>query len=120
MAISKTLNGRFWLNAGIVVALLLFTFWLLYPMLTADSPESIEGRDYLFRSVLGLGIMIILFGKTVTDLLFSQDLRGGRAVVYTVFLALYSLALLSAIIFMVSRVVAVYLNTSISSSTSQF
>jgi hypothetical protein len=119
MELSKMFGGRFWLNAAIVVILLLLTFWLLYPMLTANSPATIAGHDYLFRTVLGLGIMIILFGKTVTDLLFPVDLGGKKAVVYTILLAVYSLLLLSAIVFMVSRVVAVYLNTSVSSATPQ-
>jgi hypothetical protein len=120
MKISKTFGGRFWLNAGVVAALWLFTFWLVYPMLTISSGGTIAARDYLYRTVLGLGIMIILFGKTVTDLLFPQDLSRRKAVVYTVFLVLYSLVLLSAIVFLVSRVIVAYLNTSISSATPQF
>jgi hypothetical protein len=117
MELSKTFNGRFWVRAGFALALWLLVFWLLFPMFTANSTSAIEGRDVLFRTVLGLGIMIILFGKTVTDLLFPQDLHGRKAVLYTVLLVFYSLALMSAIIFMVIRVVGVYLNTSISSTS---
>jgi len=56
--------------------------------------------------------MIILFGKTVTDLLFSQDLSRKKSVLYVTFLTVYSLVLAGGIIFMAVRILLVFLNTS--------
>ena len=103
----------------LIAALWVFTIWLVYPLFSVRSVGEIAPREYVFRTVLGIGIMIILFGKTVTDLLFPHDLSGKKAVIYSLFLALYTLALLSGIVFMIIRVIIVYLNKSISSSTPQ-
>ena len=119
MEISKFPSAKILGRVTLIAALWAFTIWLVYPLLTVRSVSAIAPREYVFRTVLGIGIMIILFGKTVTDLLFPHDLSGKKAVVYTVFLALYSLALLSGIVFMITRVIIVYLNTSINSSTPQ-
>jgi hypothetical protein len=119
MDMSKFLSAKTLGRVALIAFLWAFTIWLVYPLLTVRSVSAIAPREYVFRTVLGIGIMIILFGKTVTDLLFPHDLSRNKAVVYTVFLALYSLALLSGIVFMITRVIIVYLNTSISSSTPQ-
>ncbi|MCJ7642920.1 MAG: hypothetical protein MUP28_00405 [Candidatus Aminicenantes bacterium] len=116
MDTSKFLNIKILGRGVFVAALWAFTIWLVYPLLTVRSVGAIAPREYIFRTVLGIGIMIILFGKTVTDLLFPHDLSGKKAVLYSVFLALYGLALLSGIVFMITRVIIVYLNTSISST----
>ncbi len=119
MEISKFPRARILGRVALIAFLWAFTIWLVYPLLTVRSVSAIAPREYVFRTVMGIGIMIILFGKTVTDLLFPHDLSRNKAIVYTVFLALYSLALLSGIVFMITRVIIVYVNTSVSSSTPQ-
>ena len=116
MEISKFPNAKTLGRVALIAFLWAFTIWLVYPLLTVRSVSAIAPREYVFRTVLGIGIMIILFGKTVTDLLFPHDLSGKKAVLYSVFLALYGLVLLSGIVFMITRVIIVYLNTSISST----
>ena len=63
--------------------------------------------------------MIILFGKTVVDLLFSQDLSRRKSVLYVSFLTAYSIGLAGGIIFMAMRILLLYLNANSSSFTGQ-
>ena len=71
--------------------------------------------EYFYRAAGGVVIMIILFGKTVTDLLFSQDLTRRQSSIYMVLLTLYSIALAGGIIFMAIRILLLYLNANSSS-----
>jgi len=61
--------------------------------------------------------MIILFGKTVVDLLFSQDLSRKKSYLYVAFLTVYSIALAGGVIFMAIRILLLYLNKNSSTFT---
>lgn len=113
---SKFLSRKTLGRVAVVAVLWAFTIWLIYPLLSVRLAGTFALKEYVFRTVLGIGIMLILFGKTLTDLLFPQDLSGKKAVIYTMFLTLYSLVLLGGIVFMITRVLIVYLNASINSS----
>ena len=96
----------------IFISVWLFTIWLLMPLITLEKVELRSSLEYFYRASAGVVIMIILFGKTVTDLLFSQDLSRKKSVLYVTFLTLYSLFLAGGIIFMAVRILLVFLNTS--------
>lgn len=94
-----------------------FTAWLLYPLIALDQVDLRSSLEYFYRAAGGVVIMIILFGKTVVDLLFSQDLSRKRSYLYVTFLTLYSIALAGGIIFMAIRILLLYLNKNSSTFT---
>ena len=96
----------------IFVSVWLFTAWLLMPLITLDKVELRSSLEYFYRASAGVVIMIILFGKTVTDLLFSQDLSRKKSALYVTFLTLYSIVMAGGIIFMAVRILMIFLNTS--------
>lgn len=86
-----------------------FTVWLMYPLIVVDDVNAVKSKDYFYRSVIGIGIMIILFGKTVFDLFFPVSTPGKATALQMVFLTLYAMFLAGGIIFMVGRLVSLYL-----------
>lgn len=85
--------------------------WLLYPLITLESISMINAKQYLYRSAIGIGLMIILFGKTVFDLLFPQATNRRVPVINSIFLIVYSFLMAGGIIFMVSRLIVLYIRT---------
>lgn len=96
----------------IFISVWLFTAWLFMPLITLEKVELRSSLEYFYRASAGVVIMIILFGKTVTDLLFSQDLSRKKSALYVTFLTIYSLVMAGGIIFMAIRILLVFLNTS--------
>lgn len=96
----------------IFISVWLFTVWLLMPLITLEKVERRSSLEYFYRASAGVVVMIILFGKTVTDLLFSQDLSRKKSALYVTFLTIYSLVMAGGIIFMAIRILLVFLNTS--------
>ncbi len=88
-----------------------FTIWLMYPLIVLDDVRTVNAEDYLYRSVIGIGIMIILFGKTVFDLFFPLSTPSKSTVVQTVFLTLYAMFLAGGIILMIGRLVSFYIRS---------
>lgn len=97
---------------GLVILIWVITAWLVYPLVTLESVNIANAKNYLYRSALGIAIMLILFGKTVFDLLFPRAVSQRMSVLNTVFLTLYCLAIASGIMFMVSRMIVVYIKSS--------
>jgi len=58
-----------------------------------------------------------MFGKTITDLLFPLDISRKKALSYTIFFTIYSLVLIDGIIYMIARVILIYLKSSSSTNT---
>ena len=96
-------------NAGFTIILWIATAWLLYPLIVLDTINIQNAKAYLYRSSGGIVIMIIILGKTIFDLLFPQEISQKKSWAYMVFLTLYSLAITGGVIFMVARMVLVYL-----------
>lgn len=94
--------------------------WLLYPLITLDSISMINAKQYLYRSAIGIGLMIILFGKTVFDLLFPQATNRRIPFINTIFLIVYSFLMTGGIIYMVSRLIVLYIRTQSDSMPSYF
>jgi len=96
-------------NAGFTIILWVATAWLLYPLIVLDTVNIQNAKAYLYRSSAGIVIMIIILGKTIFDLLFPQEISQKKSWANTIFLMLYSLAITGGVIFMVARMVLVYL-----------
>jgi hypothetical protein len=97
---------------GIIFMLILWivTAWLLYPLVVLDSVDMDSAKEYFYRSAIGIAIMIILFGKTAFDLFFPQVVSKKVPLINTIFLTLYSLLIAGGVIFMVSRMIMLYIN----------
>jgi len=106
-----------WMRIGIFVIVWAVTAWLLMPLITLDKVDLHNSTEYFYRSAGGVVIMIILFGKTIVDLLFSQDLSRKKSILYVTFLTIYSIGLAGGIIFMCLRILLIYLNANASSYT---
>ena len=105
------------LRIGLFVAVWVLIAWLLYPLLVLDSTSTINAKEYFYRSAAGIAMMIIMFGKTLTDLLFPLEISQKKALSYTVLLTIYSFVLAGGIIYMISRAIVVYLKSSTSTDS---
>ena len=99
-------------KVGFILILWLFTAWLFYPLFTLNAIELANVKTYLYRSAIGIAIMLILFGKTIFDLLFPQNFSPARSIVNTIFLVLYSIFIAGGVIFMASRIIVLYIRSS--------
>ncbi|HVP91724.1 MAG TPA: hypothetical protein VMS75_10980 [Terriglobales bacterium] len=95
-----------------VLVLWVVAAWLLYPLVILDRVDTANVKTFLYRSVLGLTLLIVFFGKTLFDLVYPWVV--GRKIPRrdAALLTLYLLALTLGIIFMVVRLVLVYMKSS--------
>jgi hypothetical protein len=93
------------ITLGVELILWLITAWLLYPLMILDSVNMDNAKEYFYRSAGGITIMIIFFGKTITDLLFPQMSSKKMPLFDTIFLTIYSVLLGGGIVFMFVRMV---------------
>lgn len=98
-------------KAFIILALWIFTAWLFYPLFTWNAMQMANAKLYLFRSAIGIAIMLILFGKTIFDLFFPQSSSETQSILNTLFLVVYSLFIAGGIIFMVARMIVLYIRS---------
>jgi hypothetical protein len=99
---------------GIWVLILFFWIiaaWLLYPLINLDTVQMENAKEYLYRSAFGIALLLIFFGKTIFDLLFPQVTMAKMPLMNTILLTLYALVLASGIIFMVLRMIVLYLKS---------
>ncbi len=95
----------------------LFTFiwavtaWLIFPLLFMKTVTLQEASKYFYRSALGIVLLIILFGKTVTDLFFPLDTSRKKSLLYVLFLTVYALVMVGGIILILFRILALYLKS---------
>jgi hypothetical protein len=108
----KSPGPRKWIKIGLILIFWLVTAWLLYPLVVLDTVNLINAKAYLYRSAAGIAIMVMLLGKTITDLLLPLEISRKKSLVYTIFLTVYSMAIVGGIIFMISRMILVYLQKS--------
>jgi len=107
-------------KAAFPLVLWVVTAWLLYPLIVLDSVNMLNAKSYLYRSSMGIVIMIIILGKAIFDLLFPQEISQKKSWAYTVFLTFYSLVITGGVIFMVSRMMVLYLKQNQTSGGSIF
>jgi hypothetical protein len=90
---------------GFTLILWLVTAWLLYPLVSLDRVDMSNVKSYLYRSALGLTMLIIFFGKTLFDIVYPWVVGRKIPVMNSVLLTFYVLALTGGIIFLVLRLV---------------
>ncbi len=95
----------------LIIILWLLTAWLLYPLIVLDSIDMENTKQFLYRSAFGITIMLIFFGKTLIDLLFPEVSSKRMPVLNTVLLSIYSVALAGGIIFMIVRIVILFVKS---------
>jgi hypothetical protein len=77
--------------------------WLLYPLVTIDNVDMGNVKVYLYRSALGITILLIFFGKTLHDLIFPWVTARAIPRLNAVLLTLYLVLLSGGIVFVVVR-----------------
>jgi len=102
---TKSMKFKKEIAFGLVIILWIITIWLLYPLIILDSVDMENAKEYLYRSAIGITIMVILFGKTILDLFFPQVTFKTIPLLNTIFLTIYSIALAGGIIFMITRMI---------------
>ncbi len=103
----QTKRGGWRTAVGVVVWILMA--WLLYPLVDLDKLDMSNVLPTLYRSALGLTLMIIVLGKVLFDLIFPWAHGRKLSVVNALLLALYALALTGGIVFMIIRMAMVYM-----------
>ena len=89
----------------------ILTAWLISPLIHLDRLDMSMAKWFIYRISLGLTIMLIFFGKTLFDLLFTSQNSKKRLWFQTLFLSLYALAIAVGLIFMVVRMIGFYIGT---------
>ena len=87
------------------------TAWLIFPLLFMKTVTLQEASKYFYRSALGIVLLIILFGKTVTDLFFPLDTSRKKSLLHVLFLTVYALVMVGGIILILFRILALYLKS---------
>lgn len=100
----------------IVIAMWIVAAWLLFPLLGIGALDLENAKTYIFRSAGGTGILIILFGKTVFDLFFLKAEATKQSVLTIVFLTLYLFAISGVLIYIVIRMIMIYIKAQASES----
>ena len=111
MRIIKSKKFKKDITFGLTIILWIVTVWLLYPLINLDSIDMENAKEYLYRSAFGISIMIIFFGKTILDLFFPQVTLSKAPLINTIFLSIYSFLLAGGIIFMITRVILLFLRS---------
>jgi len=107
MAIKKPDRG--W-EIAVTLGLWVLAAWLLFPLVNLDQVDMSNVKPYLYRSALGLTLMIIFFGKTLFDLIYPWVYSKKLPRLNAALLTLYALALGGGIIFMIIRMAALAMN----------
>jgi len=71
-----------------------------------------NAKGYFFRTVIGLVILIILFGKSVTDLFFPQGLARHVSSFKSFLMIVYSFILASGILYIAGKMIVLYFRNS--------
>jgi hypothetical protein len=95
-------RDRGWVIA-LTLALWVLAAWLLYPLVNLDRVDMSNVKPYLYRSALGLTLLIIFFGKTLFDLIYPWVHSKKLPRLNAALLTLYAAAVAGGIIFMIIR-----------------
>lgn len=100
------------LNIGLILVLWVFAAWLFWPLIGGESIDFASAKIILYRSAIGIAIMLIFFGKTIFDLLFPQGTARQVPLIHTIFLSVYGVVLAGGIITIAARMVVLYIKSS--------
>ena len=98
-------------KAALFVLVWAVTAWLIFPLLLMKTVTLQEASKYFYRSALGIILLIILFGKTVTDVFFPLDTSVKKSFLQVIFLTVYALVMAGGIILILFRILALYLKS---------
>ncbi len=112
MVKSRRLSAKKAFDISLFVIVWIFTIWLIYPILTASSLDSWDTKTYFFRTIIGIAIMLVFFGKTIFDLFFPLDSSKNESLLQTIFLTLYGLIVVTGILYVAGRLVIFYFKSS--------
>jgi hypothetical protein len=107
----KRTRDRGWV-IGLTLALWVIAAWLLYPLINLDRVDMSNVKPYLYRSALGLTLLIIFFGKTLFDLIYPWVYSKKLPRLNAALLILYTAALGGGIVFMMLRMAALAMKNS--------
>lgn len=100
------------LNTALILVLWIFAAWLFWPLVGLESIDFAEAKIILYRSAIGIAIMLIFLGKTIFDLLFPQGTARQVPLIHTIFLSVYSVVLAGGIIYIAARMVVLFIKSS--------
>jgi hypothetical protein len=82
--------------------------WCLYPLLNLDNVDMSNVKPTLYRSAMGITILLIFFGKTLYDLVFPWVTNRAIPRLNVILLSLYLLILAGGVGFVLVRMAALY------------
>jgi hypothetical protein len=91
---------------ALILALWALAAWLLYPLVNLDRVDMSNVKPYLYRSALGITLLIIFFGKTLFDLVYPWVHGKKLPRLNAALLILYAGALGGGLIVMIIRMAA--------------
>jgi hypothetical protein len=103
-----------WGSWAITLGIWILIVWLLYPLFTPGNIHALKAKEYLYRAAFGIMLMIILLGRNVFDMFMPQAYSKKIPAIQSVLLVLYSLLIAGTIIFMVARVIELYVGNALS------
>ena len=99
---SKTARNKPWVIA-LTLAFWVLAAWLLYPLINIDRVDMSNVKATLYRSALGLTLLIIFCGKTLFDLIYPWVYSKKLPRLNAALLILYAIGLSGGIVFMIIR-----------------
>ena len=102
---ARSARNKPW-TVALILALWALAAWLLYPLVNLDRVDMSNVKPYLYRSALGLTLLIIFFGKTLFDLIYPWVYSKKLPRLNAALLILYAIGLSGGIIFMILRMAA--------------
>lgn len=93
--------------------IIIFCLWaivvaLIYPLIILKNVNTINATEYMYRTILAIIIMIILFGKNAFDLFIPQAYSKKAPKINVILMVFYSVVLGAGIIFMIARLLTLY------------
>lgn len=85
--------------------------WCLYPLLHLDRVDMSNVKLYLYRSAMGITILLIFYGKTLYDLIFPWVTNRTIPRLNAILLTLYLFVLTGGIIFFLVRAAILYIKS---------
>jgi len=102
---ARSARNKPW-TVALILALWALAAWLLYPLVNLDRVDMSNVKPYLYRSALGITLMIIFFGKTLFDLVYPWVHGKKLPRLNAALLILYAGALGAGLIVMIIRMAA--------------
>ena len=107
---ARSARNKPW-TVALILALWALAAWLLYPLVNLDRVDMSNVKPYLYRSALGITLLIIFFGKTLFDLVYPWVHGKKLPRLNAALLILYVAALGGGLIIMIVRMAALALKS---------